>query len=276
MTLYVVSTPIGNLGDITLRAIETLKTADIVVAEDTRHTRSLLGHLGIGAKSMRALHEHSTDAEVFALCDELRAGKQLAYVSDAGTPIVSDPGERLVVAAIAAGVRVVPIPGASAVLAAIVASGLSARTGFRFLGFLPRDGVARSEALARVAETPELVVLYESPKRTAQTLSDLASLHPAREAVIARELTKHYEECVRGELSSLANDKREWMGEVVIVLGPFERLTEQITDAHVDARIGELLAEGMHAKGIADRVAAWSGRARRDVYERVVTLKSAR
>ncbi len=275
MTLYVVSTPIGNLGDITLRAIDTLKLADIVVAEDTRHTRSLLSHLGLGGKTMRSLHDHSTDAEVQALASELLLGKTLAYVSDAGTPIVSDPGERLVEAAIAAGIEVVPVPGASAVLSALVGSGLSARSGFRFLGFLPRDGAARSEALARVIETPEIVILYESPKRTGDTLRDLAALRPEREVVIARELSKHFEEFVRGRLSDFVHDAREWMGEIVILLGHFE-LSERgaPSDADIVARIKALLAEGGHAKGVADRVAAWSGRARREMYELVVSLKA--
>lgn len=274
MTLYVVSTPIGNLGDITLRAIETLKTADIIVAEDTRHSRNLLSHLGVGGKTMRALHDHSTDAEVQTLLEELLAGKKLAYVSDAGTPIVSDPGERLVTAAITAGVKVVPVPGASAVLSALVASGLNARAGFRFLGFLPRDGAARSEALARVTDTPEIVILYESPKRTGETLRALAELCPSRDVVVARELSKHYEEFVRGKLGDFVADAREWMGEVVILLGPFERGDAGVpSDAQVEARIVALLAEGGHAKGIADRVAAWSGRPRREVYEQVVALK---
>ena len=274
MTLYVVSTPIGNLRDITLRAVDTLKLADIVVAEDTRHTRNLLSHLELGGKTVRALHDHSTDAEVQALADELLLGKTLAYVSDAGTPIVSDPGERLVAASIAAGVKIVPVPGASAVLSALVGSGLSARAGFRFLGFLPRDGAARSEALARVIETPEIVILYESPKRTGDTLRDLAGLCPEREVVVARELSKHYEEFVRGRLAEFVQDAREWMGEIVILLGPFERGEAGVpSDADVEARILALLAEGGHAKGVADRVAAWSGRPRREVYELVVSLK---
>lgn len=278
MTLFVVATPIGNLSDLTLRAIETLKTADRIAAEDTRRTRQLLSHLGIEGKPLDALHAHSSSRDVAKLVERLEAGESIALVTDAGTPAVSDPGDALVKAAIAANVRVVPIPGASAVLAALVASGLATGVGFRFVGFLPRDGAARRDGIATVCATPEPVVIFESPERTQATLLELADAMPDRPACIARELTKMHEEVVRGTLASLAKDRDEWRGEVAIVLGEFapEARAEQIDDEAIDARIDRELDTGIHAKTVADVVAAWSGRPRREIYERVVRRKSSR
>ena len=271
--LYVVATPIGNLGDLTLRAIETLKTASRIAAEDTRQTKKLLSHLGIGGKPVDALHAHSTDRDVARAVDAMLAGDSIALVTDAGTPIVSDPGDVLVQRAIAAGLRVVPIPGASAVLAALVASGLGG-AGFRFLGFLPREGTARRVAIGTACATPETVVLFESPERTKATLEELAEATPDRPACVARELTKLHEEVARGTVASLA-ERESWRGEVVIVLGAWEPASREATidDAAIDARIDRELADGLHAKTIAERIAAWSGRPKREIYERVVSRK---
>jgi 16S rRNA (cytidine1402-2'-O)-methyltransferase len=273
-TLYIVATPIGNLGDLTLRAIETLKSCDRVLAEDTRRTRALLSHLGIAGKPVDALHAHSSAHDVERACSLLEAGEKIALVTDAGTPAVSDPGGALVTAAIAAGVLVVPIPGPSAVLASLVASGLAGDGRFRFMGFLPRDGTGRREAIALVCATPETVVLFEAPNRTTDTLRDLADATGARPACVARELTKVHEELVRGTLDELSKDEREWRGEVAIVLGPYDPGTrEEISDAAIDGRIDVELAHGTHAKSIAERLAAWSGRPRREVYARVIARK---
>jgi 16S rRNA (cytidine1402-2'-O)-methyltransferase len=278
VSLYVVATPIGNLGDVTMRAVDILKSADRIAAEDTRHTKKLLSHLGIEGKPMDALHAHSSDRDVAKLVERLLAGESIALVSDAGTPVVSDPGDALVRAAIEAGVKVVPIPGASAVLSALVASGLAGGGGFRFFGFIARDGAARREAIAAMCATPEPVVIYESPERTTDTLRELADATPDRPACVARELTKMHEEIVRGTLRALADREGEWRGEIVIVLGAFspETREETIDDAALDKRIDEGLASGLHAKTVADRLAAWSGRPRREVYERVVSRKSSR
>jgi 16S rRNA (cytidine1402-2'-O)-methyltransferase len=273
--LSVVATPIGNLQDLSARAVETLRACDRVAAEDTRRTRGLLSHLGIAGKPIEALHAHSSGEDVARLVDKLEAGEHVAVVTDAGTPVVSDPGGEVVRAAIARGVRVVPIPGASAVLAALAASGLATDAGFRFVGFLPRDGVARGEAIARVCETPEPVILFESPNRTAATLGDLAAATPSRAACVARELTKVHEEIVRGTCAELAALEREWIGEIAIVLGAHapEARETAVNDAALDARIDEELARGLHAKTVAERLAAWSGRPKREVYERVIVRK---
>jgi 16S rRNA (cytidine1402-2'-O)-methyltransferase len=275
--LYVIATPIGNLGDLTLRAIDLLKSSERVAAEDTRRTRQLLSHLGIEGKPLDALHAHSSERDVVRLVARLEAGDSVALVTDAGTPAVSDPGDALVKAAIAAGIRVVPVPGASAVLAALVASGLATGVGFRFVGFLPRDGAARRDGVATVCDTPEPVVLFESPERTQATLAELADAMPDRPACVARELTKLHEEIVRGTLASLAKDRDSWRGEIAIVLGGWSReSSEQVDDAAIDERIDRELDAGAHAKTVADVVAAWSGRPRREIYERVVRRKSAR
>jgi 16S rRNA (cytidine1402-2'-O)-methyltransferase len=274
-TLFVVATPVGHLGDVTGRAIETLRACDRVLAEDTRRTRQLLSHLGIAGKPVDRFDAHAGATEVARAVERLAGGEQVALVTDAGTPGVSDPGEALVEAAIAAGVRVVPIPGASAVLAALVASGLAGDGRFRFVGFLPRDGSARRDAIALVSATPETVVLFEAPGRTAATLRDLADATPGRRACVARELTKVHEEFLRGSLAELAAEEREWLGEIAIVLAPHapEAREAAIDDAAVDARIDEALARGEHARTIAEKLAAWSGRPKRSVYERVIARK---
>jgi 16S rRNA (cytidine1402-2'-O)-methyltransferase len=273
-TLFIVATPIGNLGDITLRAVETLRACDRVAAEDTRRTRALLAHLGITGKRVDALHAHSSAHDVERVVTQLAGGESVALVTDAGTPAVSDPGGALVVAAIGAGVPVVPIPGPSAVLAALVASGLAGDGRFRFAGFLPRDGTGRREAIGIVCATAETVILFEAPNRTQATLRDLADATPDRKACIARELTKVHEELVRGTLTDLADDPREWRGEVAVVLGPYDpTLRGVVDDAALDARIDAGLLEGLHAKSLAERLAAWSGRPKRDVYARVLVRK---
>jgi 16S rRNA (cytidine1402-2'-O)-methyltransferase len=274
--LFVVATPIGNLGDLTTRAAETLRTCELVVAEDTRRSRQLLSHLGIGGKAVERLDAHASDGEVARIVRRIEAGEQVALVTDAGTPGVSDPGERLVTAAIAAGARVVPLPGASALLAALVASGMAGDGRFRFVSFLPREGPPRREAVAVVCATPETVVLFEAANRTTATLRDLADATPDRGAAVARELTKVHEEIVRGTCASLAADDREWLGEVAIVLAPHDPAVREaaVDDTALDARIDQALAKGEHAKGIAERLAAWSGRPKRDVYERVTRRKN--
>jgi 16S rRNA (cytidine1402-2'-O)-methyltransferase len=228
--LYVVSTPIGNLGDLTFRAVEVLKTVDRILSEDTRHTRILLDHYGIRTPTS-AYHEHNEAKATPGLVAELTDGAMFALVTDAGTPIVSDPGARLVRAVITAGIPVEPVPGASALLAAIVAGGLDADR-FTFYGFLPRKGPERRSLIAQIATAEHLTIFYEAPARVAATLAEVdAAGGGPRNAVVARELTKQYEEIRRGTVATLATYYVEHppRGEVVVLVegGPASPPSEE-------------------------------------------------
>ncbi len=217
--LYIVSTPIGNLGDMTFRAVEVLSSAALVVAEDTRHSRHLLDHYRIRTP-LRSYHEHNEARETPRLIERMSAGELVALITDAGTPLISDPGGRLVSAAIAAGIKVIPVPGASSVLAALAGSGVPLDR-FIFLGFLSRKGKARQGEIRRVIDSDSTVVLFESANRLHATLSDIAAAGGGdRHAVIARELTKQFEEFRRGPIDELAAHYSEATakGEVVIVV----------------------------------------------------------
>ncbi|TVR63922.1 MAG: 16S rRNA (cytidine(1402)-2'-O)-methyltransferase [Gemmatimonadales bacterium] len=220
-TLYLISTPIGNLEDLTFRAARILGEVDLVLAEDTRRTLILLNHLGIRVP-LESLHEHNEAARIPSVLERLRAGGTLALVSDAGTPLVSDPGERLVPQVMDDGHRVVPIPGPSAVLTALVASGLPSIP-FAFLGFVPRKGRERREMLERIRTAPETTVVFESPERCLELLEALEpEWAEGREVAVARELTKLHEEVRRGTPSALAGYYRENppRGEVTVVVAP--------------------------------------------------------
>ncbi len=275
--LYVVATPIGNLEDITLRALRVLREADAVLAEDTRHTRTLLTHHQIATRLV-ALHAYTPPARIAELAGELGRGATFALVSDAGTPVVSDPGAELVRAAVEAGVSVVPIPGASAVLAALVASAIPAAT-FEFLGFLPRAGARRRDRLARIRRAEGAVVLFESPRRLAATLRDLAEAVGERPVVVARELTKLHEELARGSAAELAERFEEGArGEITIVVGAAPTggyASEAPDDDSLERAAGALLAEGLSARDAADRLAEATGIPRRDAYRRVLDRRAA-
>lgn len=221
-TLYLVSTPIGNLGDMTFRAVETLSHVGLILCEDTRHSRALLDHYRV-TTPVAALHEHNEARETPRILARLAEGGEVALISDAGTPLLSDPGERLVRSALEAGVPVVPIPGASALLAALVGGGLSTGA-FTFVGFLPRKGKERAAQLELLSTLPHTGVLYEAPNRVGDTLADLVQAlgdeATVRRAVVARELTKRFEEFRRGTVAELAGVYRDAppRGEVVILL----------------------------------------------------------
>jgi 16S rRNA (cytidine1402-2'-O)-methyltransferase len=229
-SLYVVSTPIGNLGDMTVRGVEILRQVSLILAEDTRHARTLLARFEI-ATPTAPYHEHNEAASSPRFIARLLAGEDLALISDAGTPLLSDPGARLIRAAIDAGVPVVPIPGASALLAGLVVSGLASDR-FTFFGFLPRRPGERASAAASIAELPHVAVLYEAANRTAATLAALASAGAgARRAAVARELTKVFEEVRRGTVDDLAlyYASAPPRGEVVIVIeGKPERPPDEV------------------------------------------------
>ncbi len=273
--LYCVGTPIGNLGDITLRAVEILRSAPVIVAEDTRHTRGLLSHLQIGGKELVAVEAHSTEARLASVVTRLVEGQDVALVTDAGMPAVSDPGARLVAAAAAAGVEVLAIPGPSALTSAVAVSGL-VEGPFWFIGFLPRGGGARRELLRRIAGTADAVVLFEAPGRVENTLGELCELHPERTVSVSRELTKVHEETVRGPLAELAK-RTEWRGEVVIVLGPWSVVTsEQPGDSELEERILELVGQGWSTKSVVAELSVWSGRPRRELYAAVEEARGHR
>lgn len=271
-TLYLVATPIGNLEDVTLRALRVLREADFVYAEDTRRTRVLLDRHAIAARP-RSLHEHNEAARTAEVVTALDAGQSVALVSDAGTPLVSDPGARVVAAAIAGGHDVVPIPGASALLAALVASGLPAAP-FTFLGFLPRKAGERDRLLAAHRDRPETLVLFESPHRVTATLRALAAALGERSACVARELTKLHEEVARGTLAELAIRFADGArGELAIVVGGANattRIAPSVDPAAPPpgsaAWIAARRGEGEGAKQIAARLAVELGIPRRDAY----------
>ena len=263
--LYVVSTPIGNMGDFSFRAVDVLKSVALVLAEDTRHTRHLLDRYEIATPSS-AYHEHNEARATPALIERLRGGESLALVSDAGTPLLSDPGARLVAAAIDAGITVVPVPGASALLAALVASGLDAGR-FTFFGFLPRKGKERSVALAELAALRHTAVLYEAPSRVAATLGDLERAGGGtRAAAVAREMTKQFEEVRRGTVAELRAyyDATPPRGEVVLVVAGATGEAPDEDEARRRAR--ELRAAGLSARDVAARLVGELGIARNVAY----------
>ncbi len=275
-TLYVVSTPIGNLGDLSPRAVETLGASALILAEDTRHARVLLDHAGVRAP-VRSHHEHNEAASTPGIVARLCAGETVALVSDAGTPLLSDPGARLVRAAIDAGVAVVAIPGPSALLAALVVSGLDASR-FTFYGFLARRGADRTAALEALAALPHTAVLYEAPARVAATLADLAARGGGeRAAVVARELTKKFEEARRGTVGELARYYEETppRGEVVLVIAGASAPAAATTEHAARERARAMLAAGTQARDVARALGAEFGVARNVAYRLAHETKGA-
>lgn len=270
--LYPVATPIGNLSDISLRALDVLAGADLIVCEDSRVTAVLLDRYGI-RKPLAIYHEHNAARERPRLLAMLRGGMRLALVSDAGTPLISDPGYKLVEEALAEGIRVIPIPGASAILSALVAAGLPTDT-FLFLGFLPHKAGTRRNRLADFRTVPATLVIYESPHRAAETLADMAEvLGGGRPAALCRELTKRFEEVRRGTLSELAAgaEADPPRGEIVLVVGA--PLGDEAGEADIEA----LLAAALETKGAgqaAAEVAKATGRPRKEIYALALKLKA--
>ena len=272
-TLYVVATPIGNLGDLTPRAAEVLRRVAAVAAEDTRRTLKLYAHLGLRPPRLLSLPAFAERERLGPLLDRLRAGEELALVSDAGTPGVSDPGQALVEAAWEAGARVVPVPGPSAALAALSASGLRSDR-FLVAGFLPRAGRARAEALGWIASLPATLVIFEAGNRAAATLRDLAAALGDRPAALAREMTKVHEELARGRLSELAaRFAGEVRGEVTLVVAGAPGASRPAEAEPLDDELRRRLAAGEPPVEVARRVARARGLARREVYARLEQLK---
>jgi 16S rRNA (cytidine1402-2'-O)-methyltransferase len=279
-SLYIVATPIGNLEDVTLRALRILREADLVAAEDTRHTRKLLSHYEIKTP-LTAYHQHSDPGVVEGLIRRIRDdGQSIAFVTDAGTPGVSDPGPELVAAAIAAGVPVVPIPGPSAALSALVGSGLPAAR-WAFEGFLPRTRSSRLAKLAALAAEPRTLIFYEAGNRTVDTLREMAAAFGAdRPAAVGRELTKKHEEFVRGPISIvLAHYTNEApRGEVTIVIAGRDAATIPEPDAAAPTlaeALAAALARGMSERDAVREVSTVLGLSRREVYAAMLDAKHA-
>lgn len=272
-TLYVVATPLGNLGDLSPRAAETLKRVAAVAAEDTRRTRPLLAHVGSGAELV-SVHAHSSDAAIERVLRQLAAGRDVALVTDAGTPAVSDPGVALVAAARARDFPVVTIPGPTAVAAALAVSGLSADR-YVFLGFLPRKGGERQRLLDTIAKSEWTVVVFEAPNRTAELLDDLvATCGAERRGVVARELTKMFEETRDGTLVQLAGYYRDTppRGEVTVIVSGTGVPAREAPRPDPEARARALLADGMTRRDVADRLAHETGISRNSAYRLVNEL----
>jgi 16S rRNA (cytidine1402-2'-O)-methyltransferase len=266
VALAVCATPIGNLDDVTLRVLEELRSADVILCEDTRHTRVLLDRHGISGKLM-SYHEHNEAKRGAELLPRLEAGERFALVSDAGMPAISDPGARLIAAALERGVPVTVLPGPTAVDTALVASGFPAER-YQFVGFLPRGAHALSSLWAELAVWPHPVVAFESPRRLPATLRSLAAAQPAREVAVCRELTKKFEEVVRGTAADVAARFAEPpKGEVTLVLGP----GSPVTDAgEAVAAVGELVSAGVPRRQAANVVSRLTGASRNELYRRTL------
>ena len=275
-TLYLVATPIGNLEDITLRALRVLREVDLIACEDTRHTRKLLSHYEISRPTI-SYHEHNERARTPLLAARLEAGENIALVSDAGMPLISDPGYRLVREAILREISVVPVPGPSAAVAALAASGLSSEQ-FTFAGFLPPKSGARRSRLTELAAVPGTLIFYEAPHRLKEMLADACELLGKRQCVIARELTKVHEEFVRATLSEMAEllIDRTVKGEIVLLIGPavsdnqFKPVQDSIS-AEVEAA---MRSEGLDRKSALKRIARLRGITRSEAYRRMVAERS--
>jgi 16S rRNA (cytidine1402-2'-O)-methyltransferase len=269
--LYIVATPIGNLEDMTFRAVRILKEVDLIAAEDTRHSRKLLSHFGI-ATSLTAYHDHNETLKTPYLIEKLKAGQSIAIVTDAGTPCIADPGYRIIRAAAAEGITVVPIPGASATMAALSASGLPTDE-FTFAGFLPAKSGKRKERLRELLAEQRLLVFYEAPHRLTATLADMAEIFGPREAIVCRELTKIYEEFNRGLLPELVQHYAETpaRGEVVLLVAPGEAADEEPVD--IEGMLRGLLADGVTVKDAVRQVAEAAHQPRSAVYNLALRLK---
>lgn len=259
------STPIGNMGDMSLRAVEVLKSVDMIVAEDTRHSRRLLDHFGVSTR-VSAYHEHNEASATPKLLSALREGRSIALISDAGTPLVSDPGARLTQAAISENLGVIAIPGASAALAALVVSGIAPEP-FSFFGFLERKGKSRASTISAIVSSPVTSILYEAPTRVASTLKDLSeSGAGARRASVSRELTKKFEETVRGTVDELAARfaNTEPRGEFVIVIAGAE--TSSVSEEALREKTAALRELGLAPRDITERLIAEFGAPRNLAY----------
>ena len=272
-SLYIVPTPIGNLEDITFRAVRVLKEVDLIAAEDTRHTQMLLNHYDIRT-SVTSYHEHNERGKARELVEQLRQGRSIALLSDAGTPMISDPGYRLVVEAIRAGVQVIPLPGPSAVTAALSAAGLPTDR-FGFEGFLPAKKSERRSALEALKKDTKTLIFYEAPHRLKETLADMAEIFGDREVAIGREISKVHEEFLRGALREILAtiEQQTVRGEITLVV---QGATSgaPVTEEGVISEIRQLAENGMRVKEISELVGAHHGISKREVYRLALRVKN--
>ena len=276
-TLYLVATPIGNLSDITHRALQVLNDADLIACEDTRHTKKLLNHYGINTRTI-SYHEHNEQQRAAELIGLLKQGQTIAVVSDAGTPAISDPGFRLVREAIANDVQVVPIPGPSALIAALIAAGLPTDE-FFFGGFLPARSNARRARLSELRSVPGTLIFYEAPHRLAATLKDALEILGEREAVVARELTKLHEEIRRGRLSELGehyDNQQNARGEIVLLIDRNVIGAAISANTNVAALVEQFEQEGLDHRAALKKAARELGLSRAEAYRKLLTEKSGR
>ena len=274
-TLYVVATPIGNLEDMTPRAIRILSEVDLIAAEDTRHSGKLLKHFGIEAKT-EALHEHNERSQVPRLIEILQAGKSIAFITDAGTPLVSDPGFHLVRSARQAGLTVIPVPGACAAIAALSAAGLPSDR-FVFEGFPPAKSAARRAVFEKLREEARTLIFYESPHRILESLKEMTEIFgPGREAVLARELTKQFETVRSGTLTELSEwvnrDPHQQLGEFVILIHGVPRAEREVVDEDAE-RVLKILLEELPVSQAATLAARITGLKKNRLYEYALNLK---
>lgn len=268
-TLYIVATPIGNLEDITLRAIRVLKEVDLIVAEDTRHTLKLLNHLEI-SKPLISYHRHNEDVKTEILIEELKQGKNLALVSDAGTPGICDPGEEVIKRCIEEEIKIVPIPGACAMINALICSGLDTKE-FAFIGFLPLNKKNRKEKLEEIRKETKTTILYEAPHKLETTLKDLKEIIGDRKIVLAREITKIHEEYIRENIDELIEKAKDIKGEIVLILEGAKKNEEEFwTNLSIEEHYKYYEEKGLNKKEIIKQIAKDRNVNKNEIYQKFV------
>ena len=268
-TLYIVATPIGNLDDITLRAIKILNMVDIIAAEDTRHSLKLLNHLEI-SKPLISYHRHNEEIKKDILIKELKEGKDIALISDAGTPGICDPGEEIIKKCIEEDIRIIPIPGACAMINALISSGISTRE-FIFLGFLPLNKKSRKEKLKEIEEINKTIILYEAPHKLKNTLLDLKEILNDREIVLARELTKIHEEFVRENIDILIEKAEELKGEIVLIIEGNKQVREnKLNELTLEEHYKFYESQGLNKKDIIKKIAKDRNVNKNEIYQNFI------
>ena len=272
--LYIVATPIGNLEDITLRAINVLKSVDLIAAEDTRHTLKLLNHLEI-SKKLISYHRHNEEVKTEILIEKLEEGKDIALVSDAGTPGICDPGEEIVKKCIEKNIEVIPIPGACAMINALVCSGVDTKE-FTFLGFLPLNKKLRKQKLLEIRNSSKTIIFYEAPHKLESTLKDLKEiLDNTRKVVLARELTKIHEEFIRGNIDEIIEKSKDIKGEIILIVEKANEIEEiDFQDITLEEHYKFYEQEGIEKKEIIKKIAKDRNVSKNEIYKYFITKKS--